>query len=95
MSRCYFLEVVDEITSEDELVLFRSSVVGGLVVGTFKAYFGTDQDSASEPVSPAEQVLGVAGPKTGSLAADVIEVFVANGEIVFGGKFFQIGRAHV
>src|SRR5579863_8685745 len=67
-----------------ELAFLRSVLISRIIVGMLVANLRTKQNCGSDPVSPTEQVLGVTGFGSGALADDVVEVFVANGDVVVG-----------
>lgn len=90
-SRQANLEKPDNISRSCELVLLRAVLIRGIIVGALESELGTKENSGSNPVSPADEVLRV--PRLGAcpLAHPVIEILVANGQvIVFPDLFFQV-----
>src|ERR1700691_3329436 len=72
----------NHIAGDDELVLLRAVVVGGIDVGAFEADFGTENEAGSDPVIPRNEMFGVLGFVPRALALDVVEVFVPDRERV-------------
>ena len=46
-------EKVNDVPPQHELVLLGAVVIGGRIVGTLEAEFGTEESSGSSPVSPS------------------------------------------
>ena len=72
------LEVVGDVAGGYELGLFCAQVVGGEVVGVLEANLGAEEDCAADPVTVADEMLGVFGGVAGALAFDVVDELVAN-----------------
>jgi hypothetical protein len=74
--------VINNVAGENELAFLRAQVVRRNVVRVFEAQFRANQDGGADPMSPAQKMLGILCAETGALAANVVEVFVANGKII-------------
>jgi hypothetical protein len=81
----YFLEKENHVAGEHQLIFPRPVIVDRDIVGAIVAHFGTEQDSRSYPVAPSDGMLGVAGSESGPLPAHIVEVFVANRQVVVLG----------
>src|SRR5215471_5868289 len=75
-------EEQDHVRGEGELILLGPVVVRGNVVGSLVSKFRAEENRRSHPVAPAKQMLRVLRPKPRPLASHIVEVLVADREVV-------------
>ena len=72
----------DDVSGNQNLVFFGAGIERRIVVSSHEAHLRSKKNGASNPVSPADQVFGVARFIASSLTFYVVEEFVADGNIV-------------
>ena len=80
------LKKENHVAGGDQLILLRSAIVGRIAVRPFKAYLRPQQDGGPNPMRPSQEVLAIGGLKSRALSANVVEIFVADGEVILLSK---------
>src|ERR1700690_3502470 len=78
----HLLEEENDVSRRRQLALLGPVLIGRSIVGMLVTHFRTKQNGGSNPVPPAERVLRVTRLGPGALTGDVVEVLVANRDVV-------------